>query len=1114
MLELEVDGKVVDRFFPHKKRLDVFHAHHQLPHALLSGFEREYGGTLARALASGDVKLVARVGGQKKVLWERHGEGEGVKLDSLESTAPHVQDGLHVIFSHALLTGDDPFLQLLLKHRDLASGAKCTFWIPKSVPLEPLKKHWPRGDFRHYSPSETWDQFVQRDLSSHAMVLFLARPVKMTHSSLQSLFRFYLSHSNTRVVAPVEAGELEQLKRGTEGLVPCEKLSSRGQGVFQDFWLSTLGNVLALGGEQRVETPLLQKVIYGSQPHLGVQCLDASYHRMNGTLPKREGKDEAVPLCVVLPYRHVDLPEYREQLRELIEAVKEFDALTLYFVSDDGAFQSSSLEGIPVLRVSELAKSSVNPSAVIVATDSWSVRYARLLGYTLKSSRLYRWPEWKDAIHAFPELEQCAAWSQHRPLPELELSDLLKQTDREEESANQSTNEMRGKTPQGGGLSCVVPIYNSLSSVLMCVRSLVKWCGKDDEILLVDDCSNPGTRTALERLVKLFPQLRLVHRATNGGFIEACYSGLRAAKPENDILLVNSDIVISSTTLSALRDALTRNPETALFSTFSTGSRKLQLTLEPGETLETLAKKLSRERNPSYPTVITPEGQCLLIRRRALSGLGFFDRVFGRGFSEESDLSMRYFLYGEGMCVVDNAVNFHEQSASFGDDQRNAALLQNRPIFNARWQTAYESAFERYEEDGEVRTIQDEFSYAVPTEVDQGIDEETFIQDVHRVRHSPPVPTLPPSWLTSAEIIYFLPNIAGSGGSLSVLQHVNEMLQRGVEARVVYLGRNRAPEFPLLTAPVQLDLESCINMEWGKRKLVATHWTMAHLVRAIVERQSKVDGFYYVQDYEAWFYDIHHPLYPKVAETYSYPLKKVAKTRFLVDTVEKIHGETVAKITPGLDRTVFYSAKRKPILGAPRFAAMYRPSTPRRGAEKLVAFCRQLLERAPEAEITFFGDNEDLPAPLHERVTMLGKISRKEVAELYRQSDFVVDLSIFHGFGRVGLEGMACGAVPVLTASGGVSEYAVGGENALICDGENLPDLVSQVLRVLHNPGVLEQLRAQGVVTAERYSEWKATNDWLEIFGITPPDRLGVTAKIGEFFHGIAAGAQKMHAHP
>jgi len=99
----------------------------------------------------------------------------------------------------------------------------------------------------------------------------------------------------------------------------------------------------------------------------------------------------------------------------------------------------------------------------------------------------------------------------------------------------------------------------------------------------------------------------------------------------------------------------------------------------------------------------------------------------------------------------------------------------------------------------------------------------------------------------------------------------------------------------------------------------------------------------------------------------------------------------------------------------------------------------------------------------------------------------VIDPSLFQGFGLIGLEGMASGAACVLTASGGVGEYAVDDVNALMVPPRDSGALAAGIRRLLADPALRERLSAAGVATARRFT-WKLTATRFRAFmdGLPP----------------------------
>jgi glycosyltransferase involved in cell wall biosynthesis len=101
-----------------------------------------------------------------------------------------------------------------------------------------------------------------------------------------------------------------------------------------------------------------------------------------------------------------------------------------------------------------------------------------------------------------------------------------------------------------------------------------------------------------------------------------------------------------------------------------------------------------------------------------------------------------------------------------------------------------------------------------------------------------------------------------------------------------------------------------------------------------------------------------------------------------------------------------------------------------------------------------------------------------------RRSDVFIDASAYQAFGRTGLEAMACGAVPVLPALGGVREYAVHDDNALLLerDGDSPAAIADAVCALLVDDERRGRLRMAGVRTAAGFSIERAARSQLGLF--------------------------------
>jgi glycogen synthase len=141
------------------------------------------------------------------------------------------------------------------------------------------------------------------------------------------------------------------------------------------------------------------------------------------------------------------------------------------------------------------------------------------------------------------------------------------------------------------------------------------------------------------------------------------------------------------------------------------------------------------------------------------------------------------------------------------------------------------------------------------------------------------------------------------------------------------------------------------------------------------------------------------------------------------------------------------------------------------------------LARLPaEATLTFAGgwdprEEAALAALAHEtgvedRVALLGRRPRPEIAALYRDHDAVLfPVRWEEPWGLVALEAMGRGRPVVATGRGGSAEYLRDGENCLLVPPRDPDALAAAVGRLAADPGLRARLRAGGLETAPRYTE-------------------------------------------
>jgi GT2 family glycosyltransferase/glycosyltransferase involved in cell wall biosynthesis len=224
-----------------------------------------------------------------------------------------------------------------------------------------------------------------------------------------------------------------------------------------------------------------------------------------------------------------------------------------------------------------------------------------------------------------------------------------------------------------------------VESVLACTEG-------DWRLTLIDDASpDPAVRSYFSALeVCRLPEVRLFANERNQGFTLTANRGMREARPGSDVVLLNSDTVVTRGWLAALARCAASDSRIGTITPFSNNAEICSLPRfcadnpwPEGQDPEQLAAALAQAAAPTYPDLPTGVGFCLYVRRELLDAIGVFDPAFGLGYGEENDYCMRASAAGFRNVLCEDAFVLHLGGGSFGGmradlSARNTELLRRR----------------------------------------------------------------------------------------------------------------------------------------------------------------------------------------------------------------------------------------------------------------------------------------------------------------------------------------------------------------------------------------------------------------------------------------------------
>jgi GT2 family glycosyltransferase/glycosyltransferase involved in cell wall biosynthesis len=602
-----------------------------------------------------------------------------------------------------------------------------------------------------------------------------------------------------------------------------------------------------------------------------------------------------------------------------------------------------------------------------------------------------------------------------------------------------------------GGVRCdlVIPVFNALRSIRDCLESVRRFAPPWARVVVVNDASDERTTAFLRAQEGIV----LLENETNLGFVKTANRGLLYSDAPW-VCLLNSDTLLTEGALERMVAGCEKDPTIGLCCPLAGSAVNLTVKLPAGADVFSFARRVERTSPARYPDVTTIVGFCLLVRREVIRTLGVFDEIFGRGYCEETDLHYRARAAGWRCVVADDTWIHHRQGASFPDSD--ARIQANLRILMSRWKARHEKELADFNAKNELGAVRDAatFEWTLP---DSG----------------PPVPF---------DVLFVLPLMGIYGGVADVLELANALVLQGVRAGVVVL-ENVPPEIEmeLFFRPLRLSAGELIERCPPAKLLVATGYQTAATVAATAALRG-MQTAYFVQDYEGWF-GLDSPEY--VAKTYDLIPRIVTISAWIAREIETRHGHAATPVPISADPDVYYPRGDRPAAPPVRIAAMLRQDE-RRGMKFLLPALAAVADR-PDVEIVLFGHASVPPGAPRFRHTHLGTLQRDAVPKLLSTVHVVIDPSLFQGFGLIGLEGMASGAACVLTDSGGVSEYALHGVNALVVPPRDSDALAAAVRRLLDDPALRERLAAKGIETARRFT-WKLTATRFRAFmdGLPP----------------------------
>jgi GT2 family glycosyltransferase len=262
-------------------------------------------------------------------------------------------------------------------------------------------------------------------------------------------------------------------------------------------------------------------------------------------------------------------------------------------------------------------------------------------------------------------------------------------------------------------LSLLVPVFNATDELKLLLRNSL-FLSAFAEIILVDDRGPKNDFSSLfvpddTRLAKI----RVIKHKRNMGFIAAVNTGIEHCKLTNDLLVLNTDAVVSKESIDRLLLYACAFDNVATASPISNSSGFFSVNVSAGrdaqerfELLESIHTTLSFQSYPIIEETPASNGFCLYISRTSLDRIGVFDDLmFYRGYGEETDFCCRAREAGLRNLVCLQSFGFHNSASSFGMERERLKRVNGRLLKCLH--PAFHGSALKYEANSELRELRE-----------------------------------------------------------------------------------------------------------------------------------------------------------------------------------------------------------------------------------------------------------------------------------------------------------------------------------------------------------------------------------------------------------------------
>lgn len=646
-------------------------------------------------------------------------------------------------------------------------------------------------------------------------------------------------------------------------------------------------------------------------------------------------------------------------------------------------------------------------------------------------------------------------------------------------------------------INIIVPIFDDWSSIRENINSLKKFYANDYsvEVYYVNDCgpNSDAIENSIKNSISGLGNFHYARNEKNLGFVKNCNNAVNNVVKDKglDILLLNSDTVVTPGFKEELLKVLYSDDDICAVSPRGNNATVWSVPMDGSLSHRPRRSynqwlKLKNQLPEKYisPTI---HGFCVAIRRNTIDKIGLFDEIYGKGYGEENDFSMRALEAGWKCAIANHAFVFHHGSRSFGNKDREKFSNKNSKILLQRYPQYNDLVSQYVANHQEPRIIR---SYGLPYKIFRALVSAVEYGYVNGYINTARKITL------IAKNRFIQKSHASSEPTIQVWSH--EISRSGAPLVLIdiirqWKNKNKMPDNIIFNYPqgsrAEPDLLSHLwheGIKFHATNVLSTHFNKGDVV---ILNSTAQPPQLYEKVLSALESNIIQHLYFYIHEDDEKTTGSVVKySKRISDLIEKDKITVYTPSTKSNTNWMRYFKSQKNIFSMPghitSHSGMFKKKNesdfddinfiiagsrePRKGIvsvlNALMAVDRYHIQQNPKGyrkfTITIAGDdhnndfyNRFIKNQSHyfdDRVKLLPSVSQDELYNIINEANLTVTFSIADSLSMVTFEGMSFGHPIIRSEASGQDEQLSIGRNGWLARTTNWLDLVDSIEDVLN----------------------------------------------------------------